>query len=130
MTGSEFISRLSELYHQSSNRGWCVLKTYKNKQFITVQSSDLNFTHVSPIFTKLPRRSLISPRLSLKNIKKLEQLRSSMDSSRLLCIEPKFYGFKFKLISQFGKKVMVTRLRIFTIPWSDKLGGFRFGEGS
>lgn len=126
MTGSEFITRLTELYHQCSNRGWCVLKTYPNKQFITVQSSDLNFTHISPIYFPLPRRSLVSPSLSRKNILKLEKLRSSMDSSRLLCFKKTLYGFKFELISQDGRKLMTIRLKLYTILWNDKLGGFQF----
>lgn len=126
MTGSEFITRLTELYHQCSNRGWCVLKTYQNKQFITVQSSDLNFTHISPIYYPLPKRSLVSPSLSRKNLWKLDKLRTSMDSSRLLCFGRTSYGFKFKLLSQNGRKLMTVRLRVYTMLWSDRLGGFRF----
>lgn len=123
MLERELLVRLSEFYSQCQIRGWCVIKNH-GKNFLTIQSSELNFTHLPLNFSRYPRRCIVSPRLAKSNVEKINSILTSMDSSRLLSIESRRFRFILRLYSETGRSIMKFNIWKYTLPWSDKLGGF------
>ena len=123
MLERELLGRLLEFYSQCQIRGWCVIKNH-GKEFLTIQSSELNFTHLPLNFSRYPRRCIISPRRSKANVEKLKSIIVSLDSSRLLSIESRYFRFILRLYAENGRCISEVSIWKFTLPWSDKLGGF------
>ena len=91
--------------------------TYSKQGFMTIKSSDTNFTHVSPIYGKLPKKCLVSPKLASKNIKLLKSLITEFDRLRLITITPKRFWYDIQITLESGAVIKKYKLRRYTIKW-------------
>ena len=116
MTTKDLIYHLIEFYQQCSNRGWCKVKTEKG-EFVTVYSSETNFTHLPLVFGRLPKKCIISPKLALKNIGILKSLLLEFDSQRLISVTPKWFTYEIRITGQRGEVIKSFRIRRYTSIW-------------
>ena len=89
------------------------------KDFLTLRSSDTNFTHTAPIFGRLPKKCLVSPRLSSRNIKLLKELITEFDRLRLVTIAPKYNSYNVQITLASGKVIRKMKIRRYTCKWGD-----------
>lgn len=116
MIERDLVDALIEFYEQCQYRGWCQVKSEKGG-FLTIRSSDTNFTHVQPIFGTLPEKVLVSPRLSAKNVKLLKGLVKEFDRLRLITITPYRFYYRVRITLGNGKIVRKFRIKRYTVRW-------------
>lgn len=116
MTSFELLTRLREFYSDTLTKGWCQIEV-STTAVLTTRNSDVNFMHHPCVFNNFRQKSYITPKLSKANIKKLDILISSFDSTRLITVTPTFYGYKSIIYDSWGNKILCKRLRRSTIEW-------------
>lgn len=114
MTITELLGNLREFYLECSNRGWCKVDKKKGKDFLTLYSSETNFTHLPLNYGNFPERVWVSPKLSGVNLKKIELILSSFDSTRIVSLSPSHNGLRFKIITPDGKVIFKEKIRLYT----------------
>ena len=111
---------MKEFYRECSNRGFCKVISEEGKDFLTLFSSDTNFTHYQRIFAKFPEKVWVSPRLSRKNMDKLERLQTELDSSRLTSIIMRRNRIIVEIRDIYGELVTRERMKLYTIKCFSK----------
>lgn len=114
MTQIDEVLHLKSLYQQCENRGWSEVSHKDKNDFLTVQSSDTNFTHVPKLFTRLPDCCLVSPFLSHKNLKILNVIESEFDSSRLVSITSTKKYLQFYIYGYNGNIIRHSKIKKYT----------------
>jgi len=112
----DLIDELIQFYEQCSNRGWCRVTKGKG-DFLTLQSSDTNFTHLPMIYGKFPKVCLVSPKLAIKNIRILKSLTTEFDRLRLVTIVPKRWHYHIQITVGNGDIIKKFRIRRYTVRW-------------
>ena len=118
MTAYELLGNLREFYLECSHRGWCKVITYDNKDFISLYSSETNFTHLPQNFGKYPEKCWVSPKLAGINIKKIEKVLSGFDSSRLVSLEPRRTHFRIVISDANGKTLLIEKIRYYSLKFN------------
>lgn len=122
----ELFSRLREFYSQCSNRGWCRIINQEGKDFLTILSSETNFTQLPLNFCKYPTESLVSPKLSLENIKKLDRIISANDSSRVATLNQHGKVLIIRILNGKGGVIAEEKVKLYTIRTFPKSTGINF----
>ena len=125
---SELLNNIREFYTQCSNRGWCIVEKFEGRDFLTLYSSDTKFTHLPFNFGKFPKKCIVSPKLSSTNIKKIEKITSSFDSTRLISILPAHNKFKITITSLDGTLVYKDIIKLYTSRVPKKFKGFSLNK--
>jgi len=113
MTVIDYIDHLTKFYQLSSNRGWCFVNIEKGN-FLTLKSSETNFTHHPFIFFKMPKLCLISPKLADENLRKLRILRSEFDSLKMFGFTRFGKYLKIKLYCEDGTLFKTRTIKIYS----------------
>lgn len=114
MTQIDEILHLKALYQQCENRGWSEVSHKDKNDFLTIQSSEINFTHVPKLYSRLPECCLVSPFLSHRNLKILDLVESEFDSSRLVSMTSTKKYLQFYIYDYNGYTIKHVRLKKYT----------------